>query len=51
MTAKLIDVWSQSISVVSVINHLVAFYDIHERKAEMLFSVPDTSRPVFVCIT
>jgi hypothetical protein len=31
---------------VSAINHLVAFYDIHARKREVLFfySVPDTTR-------
>jgi hypothetical protein len=35
---------SQSISDVSVINHLVAFYDINGRKSEVLFFyfVPDT---------
>jgi hypothetical protein len=37
---------SQSISGVSAINLLVAFYDIHERKREVLFRyfVPDTTR-------
>jgi hypothetical protein len=36
----------QSISGVSVINPLVAFYDIHGGKREVLFfySVPDTTR-------
>jgi hypothetical protein len=36
----------QSISGVSAINPLVAFYDIHERKKEVLFFyfVPDTTR-------
>jgi hypothetical protein len=35
----------QSILGVSAINPLVAFYDIHERKGEVLFfcSVPDTT--------
>jgi hypothetical protein len=44
--SKPIAVWSQSISGVSAINPLVAFYDIHERKREMLFFyfVPDTTR-------
>jgi hypothetical protein len=37
VTGKLIIVKSQSISVVSVVNPLVAFYDIHGRKAEALF--------------
>jgi hypothetical protein len=32
-----IAVWSQSISDVSAINPLVAFYDIHGRKGEVLF--------------
>jgi hypothetical protein len=43
---KPIAVWSQSISDVSAINHLVAFYDIHEEKREVLFFylVPDTKR-------
>jgi hypothetical protein len=32
--------------VISAINHLVAFYDIHEAKREMLFFyfVPDTTQ-------
>jgi hypothetical protein len=39
-------VWSQSISGVSVINPLVAFYDIHGRKRVLLFFyfVPDTKQ-------
>jgi hypothetical protein len=39
-------VWSQSISGVIAINPLVAFYDIHKRKREVLFFyfVPDTTR-------
>jgi hypothetical protein len=43
---KLIAVWSQSISGVSAINPLVASYDIHGRKKEILFlySVPDNTR-------
>jgi hypothetical protein len=38
--------WSQSISHVSVVNPLVAFYDIHGRKRGVLFfcSVPETIR-------
>jgi hypothetical protein len=37
---------SQSISGVSAINPVVAFYDIHGRKREVLFFyfVPDTTR-------
>jgi hypothetical protein len=43
---KLIAVRSQSISGVSAVNPLVAFYDIHGRKEEVLFffSVPETTR-------
>jgi hypothetical protein len=43
---KPIAVWSQSISGVNAINPLVAFYDIHGRKREVLFIyfVPDTTR-------
>jgi hypothetical protein len=43
---KPIAVWSWSITGVSAINLLVAFYDIHERKREVLFFyfVPDTTR-------
>jgi hypothetical protein len=39
---------SQSISVGNAVNPLVAFYDIHERKREVLFfcSVPDTTRDI-----
>jgi hypothetical protein len=42
----------QSISGVSAVNPLVAFYDIHERKREVLFFyfVPDTTREVTVVI-
>jgi hypothetical protein len=45
---KPIAVRLQSISGVSGINHLVAFYDTHGRKGEMLFfcSVPDTTRDI-----
>jgi hypothetical protein len=45
---KPIAVWSQSISGVNAINPLVAFYDIHGRKREVLFFyfVPDT----YLCI-
>jgi hypothetical protein len=41
-----IAVWSQSISDVSDINLLVAFYDIHGENREVLFFyfVPDTPR-------
>jgi hypothetical protein len=41
-----IAVWSQSISGVNAFNPLVAFYDIHGRKREVLFFyfVPDTTR-------
>jgi hypothetical protein len=43
---KFIAVWSQSISSSSADNSLVAFYDNHVRKREVLFfcSVPDTTR-------
>jgi hypothetical protein len=43
---KLIAVLLQSISGVSAINPLDAFYDIHGRKGEVLFFnfVPDTTR-------
>jgi hypothetical protein len=43
---KPIAVLLQSISGVSAINSLVAFYDIHGRKREVLFFyiVPDTTR-------
>jgi hypothetical protein len=43
---KNIVVWSQSLSGVSAVNPLVAFYDIRRRKGETLFlcSVPDTTR-------
>jgi hypothetical protein len=43
---KPIAVLLQSISGVSVINPLVAFYDIHGRKREVLlfYFVPDTTR-------
>jgi hypothetical protein len=46
VTGKLIAVRSQSISDVNTINSLVAFYDIHGRKREVLFFyfVPDTTR-------
>jgi hypothetical protein len=50
-TAELTDgkpmaIWSQSISGVNAINPLVAFYDIHGGKREVLFYyfVPDTTR-------
>jgi hypothetical protein len=43
---KLIAVWSQSISGASAIDPLVAFYDTHGRKREVLFFyfVPDTTQ-------
>jgi hypothetical protein len=43
---KPIAVLSQSISGVSAISRLVAFYDIHEGRREVLFFyfVPDTTR-------
>jgi hypothetical protein len=43
---KRIAVFLQSISGVSAINPLFAFYDIHGRKREVLFFyfVPDTTR-------
>jgi hypothetical protein len=43
---KPIAVWSQSIPGVSAVNPLVAFYDIHGRKGEVLFFyfVPDNTR-------
>jgi hypothetical protein len=49
---KPIAVLLQSISGVSVINPLVAFYDIHEGKREVLFfySVPDTTRDQFFLV-
>jgi hypothetical protein len=49
---KPIAILLQSISGVSAINHLVAFYDIHGGKREALFFyfVPDTTRDLFVCL-
>jgi hypothetical protein len=46
---KPISVWLQSISGGDVVNPLVAFYDIHGRKGEVLFlfSVPDTTRDCY----
>jgi hypothetical protein len=46
---KPITVLSQSISGVSAINPLVAFYDIHGEKREVLFVyfVPDSTRDEF----
>jgi hypothetical protein len=40
----------QSIAGVSAINPLVAFYDIHGEKREVLFFyfVPDTTRDLFI---
>jgi hypothetical protein len=42
----------QSISGVSAINPLVAFYDIHGGKRELLFLyfVPDTTRDLHICL-
>jgi hypothetical protein len=47
---KPIAVLLQSISDVSAINPLVAFYDIHGGKREVLFFyfVPDTTRDQFI---
>jgi hypothetical protein len=47
---KPIAVWLQSISGVSAVNPLVAFYDIHGGKIEVLFFyfVPDTTRDIFI---
>jgi hypothetical protein len=49
---KPIAVLLQSISGVSVINPLVAFYDIHAGKIEALFFyfVPDTTRDLIMSI-
>jgi hypothetical protein len=49
---KPIAVLLQSISGVSAINPLVAFYDIHGRKREVLFFcfVPDTIRDILYYI-
>jgi hypothetical protein len=46
---KPVTVWSQSIAGANAINHLVAFYDIHGRKREVLFfySVPGITRDYF----
>jgi hypothetical protein len=46
VTGKPIAVLLQSISGVSAINPLVAFYDIHGGKREVLFFyfIPDTTR-------
>jgi hypothetical protein len=46
VTGKLIAVWSQYTSGVNAVIPLVAFYDIHGRKREVLFfySVTDTTR-------
>jgi hypothetical protein len=41
---KPIAVWSQVISGVNAINPLVAFYDIHVRKREVLLFYSDTTR-------
>jgi hypothetical protein len=48
VTGKPIAVLLQSISGVNAINPLVAFYDIHGGKREVLFFyfVPDTTRDV-----
>jgi hypothetical protein len=47
---KPIDVLLQSISGVSAINPLVAFYDVHGGKREVLFFnfIPDTTRDEIV---
>jgi hypothetical protein len=43
--------WSQSISGVNAINPLVAYYDFHGRKREVVFFyfVPETTR-AYACI-
>jgi hypothetical protein len=47
---KPIAIWLQYISDGDTVNPLVAFYDIHERKREVLlfYSVPDTTRDLVV---
>jgi hypothetical protein len=47
---KPIAVLLQSISGISAINPLVAFYEHHRRNGEVLFfySVPDTTRDLFI---
>jgi hypothetical protein len=47
---KPISVLLQSISGVSAINPLVAFYDIHGGKREVLlfYFVPDTTRDIYI---
>jgi hypothetical protein len=47
---KPIAVWSQSISDLITLNPLIAFYDIHGRKRDVLlfYSVPNTTRDQFV---
>jgi hypothetical protein len=51
---KPIAVWSQSISDVSAINSLVAFYDIHERKGQLKLTnwnyvkYPNISTTIFI---
>jgi hypothetical protein len=47
---KPIAVWSQSISGANAINPLVAFYNIHGRKREVIFFyiVPDTPRDYII---
>jgi hypothetical protein len=49
---KPIAVLLQSISGVSAVNPLVAFYDIHERKREVLFFnfVPDTTQDNLIIV-
>jgi hypothetical protein len=46
---KPIVAWLQSISGGDTANPVVAFYDIHERKREVLYfrSVPDTTRDLY----
>jgi hypothetical protein len=49
---KPIAVLLQSISAVSAINPLVAFYDIHGGKREVLlfYFIPDTTRDRVLCL-
>jgi hypothetical protein len=51
--SKPIAIWSQSLSGVSAINPLVAFYDIHGRKNKNNIDITDipTRRPCITKIT
>jgi hypothetical protein len=52
-SGKPIAVLLQSISGVSAVNPLVAFYDIHEGKREVLFFylLPDTTRDLILILS